>query len=628
MEQSNYEKLKARYSGSVNLSKGSKKELSIPGKGSRMSAMGASGKPKNLKDTICRLFKYLSKEKLLLIISLICVVVQVVASLTASYMLRPIINKFIYYDELNSDISNRLKGLVFALIFMAVVYAISVFTQWLQQRLMLTVSQRTLKKMRQDLIEKLQSLPINYFDKQSAGDIMSRFTNDVDAVGDMLSNTLIKIISGIITIIGSVILMLYTNLILGTITIVFTPILVLISKTIIKKSKGAFKEQQMNLGILGGYVEETISGQKVVKTFNHEDIAMEEFDAINEELCKSQINSQFRSSIMGPATHQLCNMIYAISSCVGGFLIVNKGFDIGGMTISLNFTRRFNRPINDISMQINVVLSSLAGLERVFEILDLNSEIDNENLDVKTIKGDVVIDNVCFGYEPEVMVLKNISLTAKQGQKIAFVGSTGAGKTTITNLLTRFYNISSGKITIDGYDIECIDKKVLRSNIAMVLQDTHLFTGTIRENIRYGRLDATDAEVEQAAKVASAHNFITKLPNGYDTLLENDGANLSQGQRQLLSIARATISNAPILILDEATSSVDTRTEKYIEKGMDALMKNRTTFVIAHRLSTVREADQIKVLEKGKIIESGNHSELLALKGKYYELYNELAELE
>jgi len=628
MKNENFEKIKLRYNSSKS-QKSNKKEMNLPGKGNRMAAMGASGKPKNFKSTIIRLFKYFSKEKFLLILAMICVVIQAVASLAASYLLRPIINKFIYYDAHNLDTTDRIQGLIYGIIFMAFVYAISIFTQWLQQRIMLTVSQRALKKMRQDLMDKLQRLPISYFDKQSAGDIMSRFTNDIDAVGEMLNTTLIKIISGVITIIGSIILMLYTNLILGAITIIMTPVLIYASKTIVKKGKGAFSEQQTNLGILGGYVEETISGQKVVKVFNHEQIVMEEFDVINEELCNSQIKAQFRAGIMGPVTHQLCNMIYAISSCVGGILIVKKGFDIGGMAVSLNFTRRFNRPINEISMQLNVVMSSLAGAERVFELLDESvEEFDLESIKLKRIEGNIVIDDVSFGYNPNVNVLHNISLSASPGEKIAFVGSTGAGKTTVTNLLSRFYDIASGKITIDGIDIEKIDRKFLRSNIAMVLQDTHLFTGTIRENIRYGRLDATDDEVIQASKIASAHSFITKLPNGYDTFLENDGANLSQGQRQLLNIARATISKAPILILDEATSSVDTRTEKHIEKGMNALMKNRTTFVIAHRLSTVRSADCIKVLEKGRIIESGTHEELLRLKGRYYELYNELAELE
>ena len=458
---------------------------------------------------------------------------------------------------------------------------------------------------------------------------MSRFTNDVDAVGEMLNTTLIQIISGAITIVGTVFLMLYTNLILGAITIIITPILTLVSKWIIQKGRNAYRQQQKNLGMLNGFAEETISGQKVVKVFNHEQTAQDEFSYLNHELCEAQIKAQFRSGIMGPVTHQLCNMTYALTACVGGILVVTKGFDIGGLTVSLNYTRQFNRPINEISMQMNTVFSALAGAERVFDVLDEQPEkSDTDIIPMDSIKGHVILDHVNFGYEPGVPILHDISLYAKPGQKIAFVGSTGAGKTTVTNLLSRFYDVESGLITIDGVPIEKISRGFLRSNIAMVLQDTHLFTGTVRENIRYGRLDATDEEVVQAAKVASAHSFIMNLEKGYDTVLEHDGANLSQGQRQLLNIARAAISKAPILILDEATSSVDTRTERHIEEGMDALMKDRTTFVIAHRLSTVRKANAIMVLEKGHIIERGDHDELLAAGGRYADLYHEIAQLE
>lgn len=626
----NKERLKERYSGGKTTST-KKKELSLVShRNAREAALNSNSKPQNTKTTIVRLFKYLSTQRFVLIIALICCVFQAISSLTAAYLLRPIMNKFLYFDPDISNVDARFIKLLYGVGFMAIFYTLSAFLQWLQNRLMLTVSQRTLKKMRKELIEKIHKLPISYFDKQSVGDVMSRFTNDIDSVGEMLNTTLVQILSGIITIIGTIILMMYINPIMGSITIFITPVLVFICKTIIKKGKTVFSIQQKNLGIIGGFSEEIISGQKVIKTFNHEDIAIQEFEILNDELCNSQIKAKFRAGIMGPITHQLCNAIYGISSCIGGILIVKKGFDVGGMAVSLNFTRRFNRPINDISAQINVIMSSLAGAERVFEVLDKEPEINNYSDSEKNNKilGNVSFNNVSFGYNPDVTVLKNITISITPGKKIAFVGSTGAGKTTITNLLPRFYDINSGEILIDGTPINNFDKEFLRSNIAMVLQDTHLFTGTIRENIRYGRLEATDEEVEEASKMVSAHSFISKLPDGYDTILENDGANLSQGQRQLLNIARATISKAPILVLDEATSSVDTRTEKHIEIGMNALMKNRTTFVIAHRLSTVKMADTIVVLEKGQIIECGSHNELLEKKGRYYQLYNEIIELD
>ncbi|MEG7531494.1 MAG: ABC transporter ATP-binding protein [Hungatella sp.] len=590
--------------------------------------MGGGGKlPKNSKATVGRLLRYLKDDKPKMLLAFVCVLVNTIASLAGSYMLRPIINKYIApIDGSRGDA----VGLAESLVILAMIYVVGVLANYAQSKVMLTVAQNALQKIRDDLFTKMQKLPVRFYDTNNNGDLMSRFTNDVDTIGQMLSNTLVQLFAGALSIVGTLVLMLYTNLYLTLITIILIPLMMKAGGTVARKSQKYFSAQQASLGAVNGYIEENISGQKVVKVFCHEDVAQDEFRILNHDLRDNQIRAQFFGGMMGPVMNNLSQINYALTACVGGLLCVLKGFDVGGLTVFLNFSRQFSRPINEISMQISNVFSALAGAERVFSVMDEEPEpVDDVDAVVREpMIGDVILDQVTFGYDPDKTILKGISLYAKPGQKIAFVGSTGAGKTTITNLLNRFYDIQSGRITIDGVDIKHINRDNLRKNIAVVLQDTHLFTGTVMENIRYGRLDASDEEVIQAAKTASADSFIHRLPHGYQTMLEGDGSNLSQGQRQLLNIARAAISKAPILILDEATSSVDTRTEKHIEHGMDRLMANRTTFVIAHRLSTVRNANAIMVLENGEIMERGAHEELLAMKGRYYELYTGVKELD
>ncbi len=619
----------------------------------------ASGKPKNLGNTIKRLLSYVGRYKFRLILVFMCMILTTVSSLFAGYLIVPIINRitlavdpgaelnpsaaaqaadkvisaFMDSSIVSALMSNTVATVsiyVFAAIcILALVYLISVLGSYIQSRLMLSVSQNSIQCIRNDLFEKLQKLPVRYFDSHPTGEIMSRFTNDVDNIDVMLNNSLTSIVSGVITLVGTFVFMLATNIWLTLITIVFIPLLVFSGGYIGKRSAKYYGAQQAAIGAVNGYIQETISGQKVVKVFNHEDECIDEMNLLNEDLRDKQGKAQFWGGVTGPIMHNLSLICYALTLGVGGVLMVLSGFTPGELTAFANFSKQFSMPINQLSMQVSTFFAALAGAERVFNVMDeIPEDADIPDASTDDIVGDVVLKDVNFGYVEGKTVLKNISLYAHPGQKIAFVGSTGAGKTTITNLLNRFYDINEGEILIDGVPLKSYNREHLRKNIAMVLQDTHLFTGTVMENIRYGRLDATDEEVIEAAKTASAHSFIMRLENGYETLLEGDGANLSQGQRQLLNIARAALSKAPILVLDEATSSVDTRTERHIEHGMDRLMKNRTTFVIAHRLSTVRNANAIMVLEKGEIIERGSHEDLLELKGRYFELYSGLKELD
>lgn len=594
-------------------------------------------KPKNVKGSILRLLSYIKDDKWLFGIAMICVVVNTGASLLGSYMLRPILNNYIVPENGVGDIA----GLAKALMIMGCVYLAGVVAAYFQARIMIGISQRALMKLREELFVKMQKMPVRFFDTTPNGELMSRYTNDVDAVGEMLNNTLIQLFAGMIQIVGTLGFMVYTNIWLTILTLVMTPIMLKAGGFVAGHSQKFYREQQAAIGKLNGYIEETISGQKVIKVFNHEDRAIEDFIELNYDLKEKQMKAQFFGGIMGPVMGNLSQVSYSLTAAIGGILCVMHGFDKGGLLIFVNYSRQFSRPINEISMQVNTIFSALAGIERVFDILDMEEEpefgtipkedqspTDQLIYKLDHVEGEIVLQNVTFGYNPDKVILKDITLYAKKGQKIAFVGSTGAGKTTVTNLLSRFYEISKGRISIDTIDVRNIAKDELRRNIALVLQDTHLFTGTVMENIRYGRLDATDEEVIAAAKIANADGFIRHLANGYQTMLEGDGSNLSQGQRQLLNIARAALSKAPILILDEATSSVDTRTEQLIQKGMDALMASRTTFVIAHRFSTIRNSKAIIVLEHGQIIERGTHEQLMEKKGRYYQLYTGKAELD
>lgn len=612
-------------------------------------------KPKNAKGTFRRILKYFKPYRGQLVLVLIGLLASVAANIAGTYMLVPIINEYIvpWIGNANPDFT----GLIGQLTVMAAVYTIGILGTFMYNRLMINVSTGTLLKLRLEMFTKMQTLPISYFDGRTHGEIMSTYTNDTDVMREMISQGLPSFISSAVRIVGVFTMMIVLNPILTGIAILMLVIMMLITKAIAGRSGRFFKARQDSVGKVNGYIEEMIEGQKVVKVFCHEQAVNSRFDELNETLRKNTAAASTLASIMGPIMNNLSHVTYAIIAASGGLLGVAGIIDIGTLGAFLQYTRSFSMPVAEISQQANNVLSALAGAERIFALLDEKAEEDegdivmvnarvNENGELEEcserteiwawkkptgelirVRGDVRFEDVTFSYDGKVDVLKNVSLYAKPGQKIAFVGSTGAGKTTITNLINRFYDIQSGRITYDGIPIRQIKKASLRGSLGMVLQDTHLFTGTVRENIRYGRLDATDEEIVSAAKLANAHYFISHLPEGYDTVLTADGANLSQGQRQLIAIARAAVADPPVLILDEATSSIDTRTESLIEKGMDSLMKDRTVFVIAHRLSTVRNSDAIMVLEHGEIIERGNHDELIKQQGKYYQLYMGMFEL-
>lgn len=611
-----------------------------PGRGPNMTMQ----KPKNFRKTIKFLWQYLKQSGFLMFIAFGMVVVNIIATLQATAYLQPIIDNFLESDLPLSNLE-RYSGLARGVIILACIYLAAVIAQYLQSRLMIRVTQNTIRNLRADLFNHLQTLSIKYYDTHTNGEIMSRFTNDVDTLNDALNNSLTSLFSSVITLVGIIYLMLIRNPWLTCVTLAIAPVLIITSRTIMKHGGKYFKMQQKSLGQVNGYIEETITGQKVVKVFCYEDRAKKEFKKFNDELRNAATTAQTYSGAMMPIMQNINNINYSLIAVIGGLFSVFGYLSVGGLVVFLQLARQFGKPINEASNQFNSIITAIAGTERICDVMsELPEEADSNNAaslvedngiyywDYKGSKikvcGTVEFTDVDFSYTDGVKVLKGINLKAEAGSKIAFVGSTGAGKTTVTNLITRFYDIDKGKITIDGIDIKEIKRDDLRKALAVVLQDTHLFTGTVMENIRYGRLNATDNEVIEAAKLASAHSFITKLPKGYDTVIEGDGANLSQGQRQLLNIARAAVSNAPVLIFDEATSSVDTMTEKLIDKGLEKLMKGKTTFVIAHRLSTVRNSDKIMVLEQGEIIESGNHEELLEMGGRYKMLYDGVLELD
>lgn len=674
-------------------------EQAMPGKGGKKPG---PPKPKNMKKTLKTLMSYLGKYKLQLAIVMILIVVNSFAMIAGSYFLKPLVNNYILPGDF--------AGLAKMLVLLGTIFGLGAIAAYGYARLMVHVAQNTISNIRRDLFNKMQELPIKYFDRNTHGDLMSLYTNDIDNISEALNNSFTNILASGLTFVGMIIMMAVLSPMLIIVTITFLGIMIFVISKVGAKSKYYFGMQQKHIGKLNGYVEEMIEGQKVIKVFCHEDEAIEDFRKHNEELRKASTGAQTFGGYMMPMLGNLSHMNYAATCCIGGLMTIAGAFDLGSLVSYLQYTKQVSNPIAQVSQQVNVILAALAGAERIFTALDEEVELDEGKVtltrvevkedgklvetekytghwawkvpaelaaklrkaevdaklievemaatkdgsndgyfDIEAVKskleseiaaeladepilrkltGDVRFKNVVFGYNEEKTVLKDISLFAKPGQKIAFVGSTGAGKTTITNLINRFYEINSGTITYDGIDIKDIKKDDLRRSLGIVLQDTHLFTGTIADNIRYGNLHATDEEVKAAAKLANAHTFIKHLPHGYDTVITGDGEGLSQGQRQLLAIARAAVANPPVLIMDEATSSIDTRTEKLIAEGMDKLMEGRTVFVIAHRLSTIKNSHAIMVLEQGEIIERGNHDSLLEEKGRYYQLYTGKAELD